>query len=171
MRIVITDSSCLIDLKKGGLLRAMLELPHEFAIPQPLMEDELLSLTEEEKAELREAGLQVATLTGEQVHTVVRYRAHDPRPSVNDYFALVLSEDIEESILLTGDGTLRTIAQQKQIEVHGVIWVLDQLYEHECLPAWMLLEAVRIFIEDPDVWLPEDELRQRETVLQGQVQA
>lgn len=170
MRIVITDSSCLIDLKKGNLLRAMLELPFDFAIPQPLMDDDLLSLTEGEKEELIEAGLQVITLSGEQVSTVMRYRAEDPRPSVNDYFALVLSEEIDESILLTGDGTLRTIAQQKQIEVHGAIWVLDQLHEHECLPVWMLLEAVRIFIEDPDVWLPRDELKQREAVLQGQVQ-
>lgn len=124
MRIVITDSSCLIDLKKGSLLRAMLELPYEFAIPQPLIDDELLSLTNAEKEELVEAGLQVVTLSGAQLSTVMRYRGEDPRPSVNDYFALVLSEETEESILLTGDGALRTIAEQKQVEVHGAIWVL-----------------------------------------------
>lgn len=161
MRIVITDSSCLIDLKKGNLLRALLELPYDFAIPQPLMEDELISLTDHDKREMVDAGLQVMTLSGAQVERVVRYHAEDRRPSFNDYFALALSEDIEESILLTGDGTLREIAIQKRIEVHGVIWVLDQLHQHQRAPAWMLSEAVRLYLEEPDVWLPHDELRRR----------
>jgi hypothetical protein len=139
----------------------MLELPFEFAIPQPLVEDELLSLTADEKRELVAAGLQVLTLSGEQVERVIQYRSEDRRPSVNDYFSLILSEDAQESILLTGDGTLRAIAEQKLIEVHGVLWVLDQLSENECLPTWMLAEAIRIFLDDPDVWLPEAELRTR----------
>ena len=44
MRIIVSDSSCLIDLRKVGLLDAFLKLPYEFLIPNTLFEDELLKL-------------------------------------------------------------------------------------------------------------------------------
>lgn len=161
MRVVITDSSCLIDLKKGNLLRAMLSLPFDFAIPQPLMANELLSLTEDDKAEMIEAGLEVAVLSGTQVKRVSEYHAENRRPSFNDYFALVLAEDTEESILLTGDGALREIAEGKALEAHGVLWLLDQLYENECVTVELLIQVIHQYLDDPDVWLPDAELRAR----------
>jgi len=42
MRIVVSDSSCLIDLKKASLLGVFLSLPYEILIPNTLFEDELL---------------------------------------------------------------------------------------------------------------------------------
>ena len=45
MRIVVSDSSCLIDLRKVSLLEPLLELPYEFIIPNTLFEDELLKFT------------------------------------------------------------------------------------------------------------------------------
>ena len=43
MRTVVGDSSCLIDLGKGGLLKALFALPYRFLMPNTLFEDELLS--------------------------------------------------------------------------------------------------------------------------------
>jgi len=54
---VISDASCLIDLRKAGLLRALLRLPRTFVIPETLFEAELRSLAKPEKLALRKSGL------------------------------------------------------------------------------------------------------------------
>jgi len=55
MRIVVSDSSCLIDLRKVSLLDALLRLPCEFLIPNTLFEDELLKFTATQKKALLRA--------------------------------------------------------------------------------------------------------------------
>lgn len=59
MRIVVSDSSCLIDLRKASLLDAFLKLPYEVLIPNTLFEDELLKFTATEKGILLRNGLKV----------------------------------------------------------------------------------------------------------------
>ena len=66
MRIIVSDSSCLIDLRKASLLAAFLRLPYEILIPNTLFEEELLRFTAEEKALLR-GGMHVIDLPGESV--------------------------------------------------------------------------------------------------------
>lgn len=65
MRIVISDSSCLIDLRKVSLLDVFLRLPYEFLIPNTLFEEELLKFTAAQKKALLRAGLKVIDLPGE----------------------------------------------------------------------------------------------------------
>ena len=67
MRIVVSDSSCLIDVRKASLLEVFLRLPYEFLIPNTLFEEELLKFTDEEKAILLRGGLQVVDLPGSRV--------------------------------------------------------------------------------------------------------
>ena len=67
MRIIVSDTSCLIDLRKAALLAAFLRLPFEILIPNSLFEDELLSFSVEEKRTLVKAGLKVVDLPGPQV--------------------------------------------------------------------------------------------------------
>jgi hypothetical protein len=59
MRIIVSDSSCLIDLKKASLLGVFLSLPYEILIPNTLFEDELLSFTAGEKRMLLQGGLRL----------------------------------------------------------------------------------------------------------------
>ena len=43
MRIIVSDSSCIIDLGKSSLIRTVLQLPYTFVMPDVLFEDELLN--------------------------------------------------------------------------------------------------------------------------------
>jgi hypothetical protein len=52
MRIVVSDSSCLIDLRKVSLLDIFLQLPYEFLIPNTLFEEELLRFSAAQKRAL-----------------------------------------------------------------------------------------------------------------------
>lgn len=51
MRLIVSDSSCLIDLRKASLLEAFLELPYQALIPDALFEEELVRFTPAQKDE------------------------------------------------------------------------------------------------------------------------
>jgi len=87
MRIVVSDSSCLIDLRRVSLLDALLRLPCEFLIPNTLFEDELLKFTPVQKKALVRGGLQVIDLPGERVLRAQAVMRQAPRLSVHDGFA------------------------------------------------------------------------------------
>lgn len=161
MRIIVSDTSCMIDLRKAGLLEAVLRLPHTFVMPDTLFEDEWLCLSEPEKRALRELGLDVRTLPGPLVQRAGRYFNQHARLKLNDCFALVLAEEIGDCILLTGDGPLRGVAAANGIEVHGVLWATDEMEAHGIVPLQVLYDALRLFREDDLVFLPADEVLRR----------
>jgi len=158
MRIVISDSSCLIDLRKVSLLEALLRLPCEFLIPDTLFEDELLKFTAAQKKAMVRAGLKVIDLPGERVLRAQAVIRQAPRLSVHDGFAFALAEGHPGCILLTGDGELRSLAVRHKMEVHGVLWVIDELHRHQIEKAKNLLAALRAFSADPTVRLPRREV-------------
>ena len=157
-RLVISDSSCLIDLRKASLLDAFLRLPYEFLIPDTLFEDELLSFSPTQKKSLVRGGLKVVELPAEGVlraRQIVREFAH---LSVHDAFACALAESRPGCILLTGDGPLRVFARRQEIEVHRVLWVIDELRGHKISIAGTLHAAVQVLARDPTVRLPQHEM-------------
>ncbi|MEM7530162.1 MAG: type II toxin-antitoxin system VapC family toxin [Pseudomonadota bacterium] len=161
MRIVISDTSCLIDLRKGGLLTGLLALPYQFAIPLPLFEDELLDMSVRDKDLLVKAGLEVWDLSGEQVDRSGAIQQQNRSLTINDCFAFVAAADVPRSILLTGDGPLRRFAAAQAVEVHGVLWVIDEMHAAAILPPHALYRALVIFDDDPTVWLPSTEHSRR----------
>ena len=46
-RVVVNDASCLIDLRKGGLLAVLSNLPYRFVVPLPVRESEILDFSNE----------------------------------------------------------------------------------------------------------------------------
>ena len=161
MRIVVSDTSCMIDLRKGGLLEAVLRLPYSFVMPDTLFENEWLGLSEDEKRILLNLGLEVHTLPGPLVQRAAQYFNQYARLALNDCFALVLAEQAEDCILLTGDGLLRRIAEEKGIEVHGVLWATDEMESLGVVPIQVLHNALQLFLEDELVFLPAQETRWR----------
>jgi len=158
MRIVVSDSSCLIDLRKVSLLDALLRLPFEFLIPDTLFEDELLKFTAAQKKALLRGGLKVIDLPGERVLRAQAVMRQAPRLSVNDGFAFALAESHPGCILLTGDGELRDLATRHQMEVHGVLWAIEEIHRKQIETAKTLLAALKTFSLDPTVRLPKREV-------------
>lgn len=157
MRVVVSDTSCLIDLRKVSLLDIFLSLPYEFLIPNTMFDEELLSFTAAEKDALLARGLRTADLPGESVLRAQVVRRHMPQLSVHDAFAFILAENCPGCILLTGDGKLRALAEPT-MEVRGVLWAIDQLYDHGVASAAALHAALLMFASDRSVHLPRAEL-------------
>lgn len=160
-KVVINDASCLFDLKKAGLLGPMLTLPFEFVIPFPVRASELLDFTAQEWQMLADGGVEVYDLEPDAVREALAVKAEHPALSANDCFCLIATARRDQSALLTGDARLRRVAEQRQIEVHGVLWIIDLLADHALAPHPLLVSALEIWRHDPTVFLPDDEIEHR----------
>lgn len=161
MRTVISDVSCLIDMAKGGLIKAMFDLPYRFAIPKVMYESELVVIPNIEKEDLKNLGLKTSVLPKDAVSRAKAYVENAPSLSLNDCSALVLAEEMPDSILLTGDRRLRNVASEIEIEVHGSLWIIDQMHACNIVKVPSLLKALDVFKNDKAVFLPDDEIQKR----------
>lgn len=160
MRIIVSDSSCLIDLRKASLLHAFLRLPYEIVIPDTLFEEELLKFSAAEKATLLQGGLKIVELPAEGVRRAQGLERAYPALSIHDCFAFTLAERTPNSILLSGDGKLRSIAEQHDLEVHGVLWLIEEMHKEATAAEELLVAALELFDQSPAIFrLPRRELR------------
>jgi hypothetical protein len=161
MRIIVNDTSCLVDLRKAGLLHATLLLPYSFQIALPLVHNELTDFTRAEIEDLTKRGLQVIDLPAEGVARALTFRSAYPALSFNDCLSMALAESQPGSILLTGDQGLRHRASTIGIEVHGVLWVSDQLETGGHITFADLRAGLLKLDSDPLVFVPRTELANR----------
>ena len=159
--VVVNDASCLIDLKKGQLLHVLLRLPYRFIVPLPIREEELLDFTAQEWRMLEDGGLATYDLPGEEVAQVLTLKREHSRLSANDCFALVTTTCQENGILLTGDNLLRKVATARDVRVHGVLWIIDELHAAEVCDVELLTAALQIWRADDAVFLPAAEIDKR----------
>lgn len=157
MRVVVSDSSVLIDLERGALLQVTFRLSHTFAVPDLLYRRELELYN---GPQLRDMGLQVHSLSADGVVLASDYRLRQRRVSLPDAFALALAK-LGGHLLLSGDANLRTLATEEQVECRGLLWVLDQIESAALLPPADLEAALSTIAAHPRCRLPESEVLAR----------
>lgn len=158
MRIVVSDGACLTDLRKASLLNAFLKLPHEILFPNTLFEDGFLEFTSSQKKALIRAGINIMDLPGESVLRAREVIRSTPQLSIHHGLAFVLAQTHAGCILLTGDGSLRTLAESHRLKVRGVLWVVDQIHANKLGTAASLHARLLSLADDPAVRLPRREL-------------
>ncbi|MCU8013815.1 PIN domain-containing protein [Shewanella sp. SM74] len=100
-QLLISDANILIDMKEGGLLEAMFQLPYDFATPDILFVEEL----EEDHPHLLDLGLALKEVSAESMMYAMQLTGTYTQASRNDCFALALAKQ-EQCPLLTGDMAL-----------------------------------------------------------------
>lgn len=134
VRIAIKDASILIDLEDAALLDVWFLL----GIETHTTDFVAAELDEERQpgavSYIREGRITCHEIAGDDFEKVVLLKAEVGRGlSLQDCSTLYLVDRIGESALLTGDGTLRKVAQERGYEVHGVLWIFDRLVEAELI--------------------------------------
>lgn len=157
MPILVSDTSVLIDLERATLLEEMFLLPFEFAVPDLLYERELAG---ELGDRLIQLGLRIEELTPVELRRATAVNRQHRRLSVPDTFAFAIAESREWG-LLTGDGTLRELAVAEQIDMHGVIWLFDQLADGNHVAFDRLHRGLSDLFAHPRCRLPANEVRRR----------
>lgn len=163
-RIVVKDTSVVIDLVNGELLEVWFELGYEtwitdavaselrrgkqFDLVEPFIEDGRISLETVPDSE-----------SLPWLETVQSY-SQKMGISFADASSIICAERIGAA-LLTGDGRMRKVAQDKRkLEVRGILWVLDQLLAIEALDYETAIESLGSIL-DAGARLPVEEVQAR----------
>lgn len=157
MIILVADTSVLIDLERGNLLQCALAGPDTVATPDLLYEKELADFN---GPELLQLGLQLLTLTPEEMTQVQVLHSDQPKLSVPDCAAYIGAQR-EEHILLTGDGLLRQHATDTNVDHHGVLWLLDRLSASGAATNQELHAGLTRIAEHRQCRLPRNEIQAR----------
>jgi hypothetical protein len=165
--VIVNDSSCLIDLRKGGLLTTALLLPFRFVVALPLVTSELHDFDVADWNDLRGRGLQIIDLKAAQVQRAIMLKSQFAGLSVYDCFSLALAETTPNAMLLTGDQQLTKRAADVGVKVHGLLWISDQIEQANGMAFSDLADALARLDADPLVFLPAGEVAQRITRLRN----
>ena len=157
MTVLVSDTSVLIDLERAQLLEDMFRLPFEFAVPDLLYERELVGALGDQLVAL---GLHIEVLTPAELSRATTMRRQNVRLSVPDTFAFAIAQS-RRWTLLTGDGSLRKLAIAEQIDMHGVLWLLDQFADGNHVPFNQLHSGLSAIFAHPRCRLPANEVRRR----------
>ena len=168
MRVIVNDASCVVDLREGGLLGVLGNLPYRLIVPLPVRASEILDFSDQGWQQLDEHGLITHDLSPSEVAQAFRFREHHRALSANDCFCLV-SAVANRGILLTGDALLRRVAAENGLSVHGVLWVIDELAAAGACTTSLLVEALRAWQRDRAVFLPQHEISRRLDSLEEQL--
>ena len=158
--VIVNDASCLIDLRKGGLLSVLCNLPYRFVVPLPVRESEVLNFSNQQWRQLDDAGMITHDLAPDEVAQALALKKHHPALSANDCFCCVTALAYP-GILLTGDALLRRVASDNGLRVHGVLWIVDELDATGGCAGALLTQALKVWQGDETVFLPQDEISKR----------
>lgn len=139
----------------GEVLEKMFKLAFRFAIPDIIYYDELL----DKHGNLESLGLEIHEMDGGLVAKVEEFANQYRKPSRYDLFALVLAQ-YEKCPLLTGDRQLRIAAKKEHVEVHGTIWLIEEMVKAKIISVD---EAQQAFekMRDKGSRLPWGEIERR----------
>jgi len=157
MTVLVSDTSILIDLDRGGLLDSIFSLPYAFAVPDVLYRAEIAGAWGNHLVDL---GLRIEEVSATGVATALRHRSARPVLSIPDSFAFALAQE-RQWTLLTGDGQLRELAETERLDCHGVLWLLDRLEEANILDIRCLCDGLRAISKHPRCRLPKREIMTR----------
>lgn len=157
MIILVSDTSILIDLERGGLLEAAFSIGVTFVVPDLLYEREL---EKDIGPYLRSLGLGVITLTSREVAFAQEISTARPGLSLPDCFALSCASR-PDHVLVTGDGLLRKEATKRLGIVYGLLWLLDEMHASGKVPATTLVDGLTRISGHQRVRLPSDEVQKR----------
>ena len=159
MKVAVKDACVLIDLANGGLLDSWFQLGIETFTTDLVLRQVKTEQQWKAVSAVVEAGLlHVETLTGDQVERMDRALG-DLRIGAEDRSVLFLAIE-RKAVLITGDRRLRIEAARFEIEVRGLLWILDELVRRGVISGALAAVKLRSMRED-GARLPDGECDER----------
>lgn len=161
MKILVNDTNIFIDLHSAGLLEEMCRLPYEihtvdFVVAEIADADQRRIFDE-----LVDRGeIYVDGFTADEVIEIVEeHSSVSGNLSIPDcsvcYFARKHNVP-----MLTGDRRLRRYAEEQSIEVHGILFIFDELVRHDIISTSMAADRLEELFAI-NARLPKAEIRDR----------
>lgn len=127
-RVYVSDTNIWIDFGNADVLDQLFRLPFTWCSTDFVL-SEMLKL---DGQALIDRGLRVEAMDERAMQQLFLLKREHHNSSLADVSCLLLARESGQP-LLTGDGRLRRSAQALGLEVHGALWILDQLVAHALL--------------------------------------
>lgn len=141
--IYISDTNIWIDFRNAGLLEHMFRLPLTFCCTDFVMHE----LEDFPHDELLAQGLVVESFDERGVQKLLGLKIEHNNSSLADVSCYLLAQTTGRP-LLTGDGKLRRQAIRDGLQVHGALWLLDLMVEHQILNVTDAATALEHMLTD-----------------------
>jgi predicted nucleic acid-binding protein len=169
MRIVVNDANILIDLVELELLPHFFDLQFEFHTTA-LVLDELFE--EQQKAltpYIDQGLLNVADISAKELVEISLLQQSKPKLSEQDCSAFYQAST-KGGTLITSDKNLRKYASEKDVKVHGHLWIFDKMVEGNTISSQRASEKLTELCEkiNPRLNLPPKECEKRLSNWQNQ---
>ena len=160
MKIVITDTNILFDVIKIGALPEFFSLDYEICTTVFVMH-EILPSAQKELAEtfIRAKKLIVYDFTEEEIEEVQNFYSERSLKRFTDKSVIWKSLQLN-CPMLTGDQKMKEVAEKMNIEVHGSIWIIDELVAKALISSDKAVELLEQLLLT-NSRLPKDEIEKR----------
>lgn len=162
-KIVVNDTNIFIDLLEMDILGSFFALPWEVYTTDFVML-ELLREGQRENIEKynKDILLKIATFDEEEMSNVLDFwqkNKSQTNVSLTDCSVWYFAKK-NQYLLLTGDRKLKSASSHTGVEVHGIIYVIDQLVAESILDRQTAIIKLR-HLEQSNPRLPKDEIEKR----------
>lgn len=141
-QVYISDTNIWIDLRNAGFLDAMFDLPLTLCCTDFVMSE----LQDFDHTHLRARGLVVETLDEQATAALFPLMQSHNNSSLADVSCYQLAKQTGRP-LLTGDGRLRKQAMADGLQVHGALWLLDQMVAHQIIEPKNAAQCLQSMLE------------------------
>lgn len=140
-KVLVSDTNIWIDLYHGGLLEHAFRLPYQFVTTE-FAWNELLSPP---GVHLQKLGLSIESLESTEVSGLYELMTRLGNSSLADVSCYYLATT-RQWVLLTGDRAVRNDGLAAKLEVHGVLWLMDEMLEHSLVGGADLAVALQAML-------------------------
>jgi predicted nucleic acid-binding protein len=156
----------LFDLFNVGVLPEFFGLDLEIYTTD-FIYNEILHSAEKDEFEIfvRSGQLKIIVVENNEQETISKMVLTYANRSIADKTALFKAKQLE-CILLTCDDKLKKEAIKQKLEVHGSIWIIDQLVENDKIDKKRAIEVIES-LKTTNAWVPVDELDRRLNMYKG----
>lgn len=160
MKVAITDVSVLFDLFNVGVLPEFFGLDIE-VYTTDFIYNEILQSDQKHEFEIfvRSGKLKILDVDETEQEIISTMELTYTNRSIADKTALFKAVQMR-CMLLTCDDKLKKEANKHELEVHGSIWVIDQLAEKEIIDKQRVVKVIEA-LKITNAWLPVEELDKR----------
>jgi len=160
MKLIITDTNVLFDVIKIGALPEFFSLDYDICTTVFVIE-EIKPSGQRELVDtfIRAKKLTVIEFTGEEIEEVMNFDIANGLKRFTDKSVIWKSVQLN-CPMLTGDKKMREIAVKIGIEVHGSIWVIDELLNTGLISSEKAIELLEQLLMT-NSWLPRNEIEKK----------
>ena len=159
MAIAVSDANIFIDLLEVDLIDTFFKLKLDLHTTNLVLNELDAEQQAVFKKYINRKLLTVKILNETEMLEIKKLELASGKLSAQDVSVYAYAKEIN-AMILTSDRRLRNEAQGKGFEVHGILWLFEQLLEEELIKPKKAIDKLTELMQI-NTWLPKDECKKR----------